>query len=161
MQLLFVVYSGVDTLRRFLTISFENNLYFYTHNQYHVLPVIHAARLLKKQLIPTLLLVLFLGYYGSVTLFYHIHIVGSQAITHSHPYMGGASGNPHHTHSSAELSLIAQLSQLGLLLSIASTVAILSVCKREILVANLLGVVCVRHALGYKLRGPPQPTLSI
>ncbi|MDD2437391.1 MAG: hypothetical protein PHG27_10735 [Massilibacteroides sp.] len=32
------------------------------------------------------LLVLFIGYYGSITLFTHTHIVNGVVITHSHPY---------------------------------------------------------------------------
>ena len=40
------------------------------------------------------LLLLFLGYYGSITLFTHTHIVNGVTIVHSHPYKSGTGKNP-------------------------------------------------------------------
>lgn len=57
-----------------------------------------------------LLPVLYLSYYCSATLFIHTHIVDGEPITHSHPYSGGNSSNPGHSHSGASFMLIKQLS---------------------------------------------------
>jgi hypothetical protein len=45
------------------------------------------------------LLTLFIGYYGSITLFYHSHIVLGETIVHSHPYKTGSNGYPLHSHT--------------------------------------------------------------
>jgi hypothetical protein len=42
-------------------------------------------------------LIIFLGFYGSVTLFKHIHVVDGITIVHSHPFSGGKTN---HNHSS-------------------------------------------------------------
>jgi hypothetical protein len=42
-------------------------------------------------------LIVFLGFYGSVTFFKHIHVVDGITIVHSHPF---SSGKTNHTHSS-------------------------------------------------------------
>ncbi len=59
-----------------------------------------------------LLLILFLGYYGGITLFPHSHIVNGITIVHSHPYKQGnksnSSGLPH---TGKELLLIQTLSE--------------------------------------------------
>lgn len=52
-----------------------------------------------KKLPGYILLVLFLGYYGSITLFYHSHIVFGDTIVHSHPYKTNGQGLPSHSHS--------------------------------------------------------------
>lgn len=44
-------------------------------------------------------LVIFTGYYASITFFYHTHITLGETIGHSHPYKSGADGNPVHSHS--------------------------------------------------------------
>jgi len=60
-----------------------------------------------------LLLMLFLGYYGSITLFPHSHIVNGVTIVHSHPYNtdngSSSSGLPH---TGKELIIIQLLSDL-------------------------------------------------
>lgn len=55
------------------------------------------------------LLLLFLGYIGSITLFYHTHYVNGYRITHSHPYKD-APDSGKHSHSSVDFSLIYSLS---------------------------------------------------
>jgi hypothetical protein len=52
-----------------------------------------------KTIIVYSLLILFLGYYGSITLFYHSHLVLGDTIVHSHPYWSDNQGMPSHTHS--------------------------------------------------------------
>lgn len=61
------------------------------------------------------LLILFLGYYGSITLFNHAHIVNGVTIVHSHPYKHGASDkSANHNHTSKQLVLINSLSDFSL-----------------------------------------------
>jgi hypothetical protein len=52
-----------------------------------------------KKLLGYFLLVLFLGYYGSITFFYHSHIILGDTIVHSHPYKSGNNGIPLHSHT--------------------------------------------------------------
>ena len=46
-----------------------------------------------------LLVVLFMSYYVGGTAFTHTHHFLNYSITHSHPYLPGADGLPHHEHS--------------------------------------------------------------
>ena len=59
-----------------------------------------------KKHIGTLLLLLFVSYYGGITLFRHAHQSGENTIVHSHPY----SKNCEHSHSAAEFQFIQQIS---------------------------------------------------
>jgi hypothetical protein len=57
------------------------------------------------------LLILFLGYFGSITLFTHTHIVNGVAIIHSHPYNPFSKDKPvNHQHSENGFILIHFLS---------------------------------------------------
>ena len=59
-----------------------------------------------------LLLVLFLGYYGSATLFYHTHhIENGGVIVHSHIYKNGTEKNPNHSHTAKEFVYFQLLSE--------------------------------------------------
>jgi hypothetical protein len=44
-------------------------------------------------------LLLFLGFFGSITFFYHAHIVDGVTIVHSHPFKKDVHGLPLHSHS--------------------------------------------------------------
>ena len=60
------------------------------------------------------LLLLFISYYGSISFFYHAHLVNGQIICHSHPFKSEPNTkNPFqsHTHSPEEYALIHQLSK--------------------------------------------------
>lgn len=59
-----------------------------------------------------LLIVLFLGYYVGGTAFTHTHHLLAYSITHSHPYLPGADGLPHHDHSAVEFNMIEELDGL-------------------------------------------------
>ncbi len=52
-----------------------------------------------RRIYVSFLMVLFLGYYVSITLFYHTHIVQGDTIVHSHPYKTDNKGLPSHSHS--------------------------------------------------------------
>lgn len=56
-------------------------------------------------------LVFFIFYYLGTVLFIHTHTIDGKLVTHSHPYQSDAQGNPLHTHSTAEFTLIRVLSQ--------------------------------------------------
>lgn len=60
-----------------------------------------------------LLLILFAGYWSSVTLFPHTHHIDGGVYVHSHPY-SGPSNNPSHSHTAQQFQLIAHLSLLVL-----------------------------------------------
>lgn len=61
-----------------------------------------------------LLLLLFVGYYSSVTLFFHAHLVNGVVVVHSHPFQKSTGNGPtqSHSHSSSALVLIQHLNQL-------------------------------------------------
>jgi hypothetical protein len=57
------------------------------------------------------MLLLFLGYYGSITFFNHVHVVNGVSIVHSHPFKSGPENNsPASQHSDRELQNIISLS---------------------------------------------------
>lgn len=66
-----------------------------------------------------LLALLFLGYYGGTTLFYHVHYEPGGAVVHSHPALGDQAGTSSHHHSRAAYQTIQQLSHILLLLFVA------------------------------------------
>ena len=52
-----------------------------------------------KKVYTYLFLLLFIGYYGSVTFFNHTHLINeSNSITHSHPFKSDNAGAPMHSH---------------------------------------------------------------
>lgn len=58
-----------------------------------------------------LLLILFLGYYGSITFFTHVHIIDGVTIVHSHPYHSlNGNNQPINKHTNKELQVIQFLS---------------------------------------------------
>ena len=66
-----------------------------------------------------LLLVLFIEYVASVTMFTHSHIIDGDVVFHSHLYADSAEA-PSHSHSSQQVKVIAQLS---LYVAVAATVS--------------------------------------
>lgn len=59
-----------------------------------------------------LLVVLFMSYYIGGTAFTHTHYFPTYSVTHSHPFLPGADGLPHHTHNSAAFNTIQELDEL-------------------------------------------------
>jgi hypothetical protein len=60
-----------------------------------------------KKLLGYFLLLLFCGYFSSVTFFPHSHIVDGVTVVHSHPYKSHPGNNPvNHNHSKEELIFI-------------------------------------------------------
>ena len=64
-----------------------------------------------RNITASLLLLLFVGYWSSVTLFPHVHRIDGHVFVHSHPF-SGSSGNPGHNHTPQQFQLIAHLSLL-------------------------------------------------
>jgi hypothetical protein len=103
--------------------------------------------------------VLFLGYYGSITLFPHCHIVNGVTIVHSHPYKHSADPkkSPGHQHSDDEFVLIHLISNflatfvfINILVDILKTIGFKTIFpKREKRIAGLIWV----NSAG--LRAPP------
>lgn len=62
-----------------------------------------------------LLLLVFIGYYSSLNLFYHAHLINGQVVYHSHPYKKysqpktGEKKSPAHQHNKDEFYFIQQL----------------------------------------------------
>lgn len=64
-----------------------------------------------------LMLLLWIGYIGGVSLFPHNHIVNGHLITHSHPYSGSPE-NPNHQHSQSQIATLAMLSNVVALVAL-------------------------------------------
>lgn len=56
-----------------------------------------------------LLPALFMVYYGSISLFMHVHVEGGTTIVHSHPFKQAADGGGHRHSSLSEIQLFHQL----------------------------------------------------
>ncbi len=65
---------------------------------------------LRKEIFKHLLLIIFIGYYGSTTYFNHTHIENGDVITHSHPYAPYKSDKAPHHHSKSDFIHISLLS---------------------------------------------------
>ena len=59
-----------------------------------------------------LLIVLFVSYYVGGTAFTHTHYFLTYSITHTQPFLPGADGLPHHTHSSSAFNTIGELDDI-------------------------------------------------
>lgn len=53
----------------------------------------------KYDLLKLILPILFVTYYGGVSLFYHTHTENGRSVCHSHPYTSGTPSNPQHSHA--------------------------------------------------------------
>jgi hypothetical protein len=104
------------------------------------------------------LLLLFLGYYGSITLFTHIHIANGVAIVHSHPFSDGTEKNPvKHQHTTKEFLLIQFLSNfLTTVLFLAFSIGVLkAVFKKYTLQKNEENLSTCFYISSNGLRAPP------
>jgi len=69
------------------------------------------VRQFTKKIAKYLLLIIFVGYWGIITLFPHSHIVNNFTVIHSHPYKTDQNGKPiSHKHTSEQFLLIDLLS---------------------------------------------------
>lgn len=66
----------------------------------------------RTKIVSIFLLILFLGYYSSITFFTHSHFIGGVTIVHSHPYKSeNGKSSPNSQHSNKELQVIQLLSE--------------------------------------------------
>lgn len=101
-------------------------------------------------------LLLFLGFFGSVTLFDHAHVVGGITILHSHPFKSDKNGIPTHNHTTNGYIII------HLLMNFTALAVFILIAINFIL--NLLGKISIKYynwslSQSYlvfnPLRGPP------
>jgi hypothetical protein len=110
------------------------------------------------KLIGCFLLFLFLGYYGSITLFTHSHIINGVTIVHSHPFnKDKGDGTTKMPHSEKQLLLIQLLSEF---LSAAALVSLAVFVLRSLLyelpfIFTIDGYAKSADRCSYSLRGPP------
>lgn len=64
-----------------------------------------------EQVVKWFLFALFIGYYGSILLFTHTHVIDGVTVVHSHPYKPvSESATSNHNHSSNEIFVLQVLS---------------------------------------------------
>ncbi len=103
------------------------------------------------------LLILFIGYYSSITLFYHSHSINSKTIYHSHPYfpLTDADGLPiNHSHTENELGFIQSLNYF-IYTFIPAFLLIKLVLSGSFRLPVKDSVFSPLVQAGYSLRGPP------
>jgi len=61
----------------------------------------------KPRHIAIILSILYVCFWGSTHLFFHTHYLPNGVITHSHPYFPWDEGESHHSHTAAQLQIIA------------------------------------------------------
>ena len=92
---------------------------------------------MKKSLIKTgkwMIIILFIGYYVSITSFYHTHYFWWGTVTHSHPYLPSDGDTQNHSHTPIQCQAISFLSFLLLTFSVASVVIFKAVVVKKIYV---------------------------
>ncbi|MCC8087718.1 MAG: hypothetical protein LIO79_00360 [Rikenellaceae bacterium] len=107
-----------------------------------------------KNILSSLLLILFIGYFSGITMFPHTHVINGVTITHSHPYTGSPD-NPDHTHTSVELNAI------NLILTFVAVIAVVLGFKS--ILSEGVHIKCIASDTGISsviqrtvtLRGPP------
>ena len=101
-----------------------------------------------------LLVVLFMSYYVGGTAFTHTHHFLTYSITHSHPYLPGTDGLPHHDHSAAAFNTIEELTGLCMEL-----IPYLSVVMAWVLLMRVVSwrgeEITLRLVRRARLRAPP------
>lgn len=107
-----------------------------------------------KRVLAGWLFVLFVGYVGSMTLFYHTHVINGQMVSHSHPYRQ-APDTGSHTHTSSEFALIAHLSVILMLAAVFCCAAKLFANRGEEHTVPVPVPIRDRQPLVTALRGPP------
>jgi hypothetical protein len=111
-----------------------------------------------KKTVSYFLLILFLGYFGSITFFSHTHIVDGVTIVHSHPFRSHSGNVPiNHQHSENSFILIHFISHFITITSLAVYgVAIIRKSEKRISIITdeniVLNLFC---CCTYLLRAPP------
>lgn len=110
-----------------------------------------------KRIATYLLLVVFLAFYASITLFPHVHHIGNEYIVHSHPFKKDSKGNPvGHSHTKGQLRVIHLLSSF---ISTCITIAIAHKVIRTLIavfeISQYKSFLQAKEFNIYLLRAPP------
>jgi len=113
-----------------------------------------------KKLTGSLLLILFLGYFGSITLFSHTHHVeNGRIIVHSHPFKSFPGKEPvRHSHSSESFILIQSINAYNATFSFSgfSGSAFLTSQRCLLVIPEKQDMPASDSLFSCSLRGPPQ-----
>lgn len=102
-----------------------------------------------------LLVVLFMSYYVGGTAFTHTHYFPTYSITHSHPFLPGADGLPHHTHNSVAFSVIEELDDIMMEAAALSFALITAWVLLSVFIQQHKYITPVRLVHNISLRAPP------
>ena len=102
-----------------------------------------------------LLVVLFISYYVGGTAFTHTHYFPTYSITHSHPFLPGADGLPHHTHSSTAFNTIQELDDIMLEAAALCFVLVAAWVLLSVFIQQHKYITPVRLVRNTSLRAPP------
>jgi len=109
--------------------------------------------------------VLFIGYYASITLFFHSHFVNGITISHSHPYWehNDAKGFPiKHSHTKNELGFIQLVTHFLSLVAVGFlSLGLIIVLLSKYQIKPTETALSLISEIGYSLRGPPFKSISI
>ncbi|MFA6326744.1 MAG: hypothetical protein WCX21_06290 [Bacteroidales bacterium] len=97
-----------------------------------------------------ILAVIFLTYYGSVTLFYHQHDLNGMMVSHSHPFHSSS-----HTHSAEAFDTIHHLSQFITVAFVFAAYIPFIHKLAELLFPESVSFVFLPNAGSCQLRAPP------
>jgi hypothetical protein len=104
-----------------------------------------------KSILSHILLLLFISYYGSITLFWHSHRLGNTVIVHSHPF-----SNAQHSHTAAQYDLIKVLTETAGFIGFSSILAAKALDSKNHLYATKLTFKALRNSSYVCFRrGPP------
>lgn len=112
----------------------------------------------QKKIMRYFLLILFIGYYGNITLFTHTHIVNGVAIVHSHLYYPFSNDNSaNHKHSTNGFVFIHLLSHFLTTISffVFSIGVLKAVLRKYILQKNIENFSNLFFLCSNGLRAPP------
>lgn len=104
-----------------------------------------------KSIISHILLLLFISYYSSITLFWHVHKLGTTTIVHSHPF-----GNAQHPHSAAQYDLIKILTETAGFIGFAGFyIAKVLQVRKHLFASKLISETLRYDSVIWYRRGPP------
>lgn len=96
-----------------------------------------------------------MSYYVGGTAFTHTHYFPSYSVTHSHPFLPGADGLPHHTHSSSAFHLIEELDTLLVETALPCAALITAWVLLSVFIQQPKYITPVRFLRTIRLRAPP------
>jgi len=111
---------------------------------------------ISNRLVKYFFLILFLGFFGSTTLFNHAHIVNGVTIIHSHPFKSDTNGLPLHRHSSEGYLLIHILNDFASVITCTLfAVTVLNLLREKICLKSVYNFFRQPLMDTSPLRGPP------